>query len=685
MSVIADNTLKSTDNPTGGEQLRDTLGVHTPRLAYMPGIDGLRAIAVVAVLLYHASIPFMAGGFLGVEVFFVISGYLITRLLLSEWQASGTINLGRFWLRRARRLLPAVYVLILAVLLFAVLVLPEEVAALRWDALAAALYTNNWYQIFSQLSYFEAIGRPSLLRHLWSLAVEEQFYVICPILLVLCLRWMKDRSIRLLPLLCLICAAASTLLMAGLYQPDADPSRIYYGTDTRASGFLIGAALAAWVMQQPTMVTRRWRGIVIDVVGLLSLGGLALCFVVINEIHPMLYLGGFALVAILSAVAIIAADHPAARLVPALLRPAILRWIGLRSYSIYLWHWSIYMVTRPGMDVPLDGFPLLALRLALTFVLAELSYRYIEQPIRDGALGRLWMRTRSATTLRARVTTVLLSVTAAVSLTVLGSSVIAAQPMEVPAEYAEVDDVAVSTPINSVSEPTQTVVALATAATTPPPTSGVQQTVTPTPSVGKSMMPTATPVIRRTDSASIAVTRTKVVTNVLGAGARITAIGDSVMLGARRELRTKFNMIIVDAEVSRQAVAATKILRSYQEAGTLGSVVIIHIGNNGFVTARQFDDMLSVLREVPHVVVLTLQVPRRWQDPNNTVIREGVKKANNTHLVEWHDATALNPKLFVSDGVHLQAAGRQLYVEMIEQTLATLYLPEAASESPGAR
>src|SRR5262245_59947737 len=210
-------------------------------LPYVPCLDGLRALAVVAVLLYHADVAWLPGGFLGVDVFFVLSGYLITALLLAEWHAHRSIDLPRFWLRRARRLLPALFAVIAIALAFALVWLPDEVANLRGDALAALAYVTNWHLIFKQDSYFETIGRPSLFQHLWSLAVEEQFYLLWPPLLLVLLR---QRGRRGALAVALIGAAASAALMMLLYQPDVDPSRLYYSTDTRAFAPLLGAALA---------------------------------------------------------------------------------------------------------------------------------------------------------------------------------------------------------------------------------------------------------------------------------------------------------------------------------------------------------------------------------------------------------------------------------------------------------
>ncbi|HET9223278.1 MAG TPA: acyltransferase, partial [Roseiflexaceae bacterium] len=390
-------------------------------LPYRPALDGLRALAVLAVLLYHADLSWAPGGFLGVEIFFVLSGYLITALLLREWQDHGRIDLKVFWLRRARRLLPALFVLLAGVLAFTVLFMPEEVASLRGDALATAGYVLNWRLIFEQKSYFETVGRPPLLQHLWSLAVEEQFYLLWPLLFAAGMRGLRRGGMLLA-----ICAgaAAAALLMAELYQPDGDPSRVYYGTDTRTAGFLAGAALA--LAQAPVRgrvsatppsdqvrakdatpppVWRRkgpWDGrgtamaLIFDCFGLFALGTLAWQVVAVDEFQPRLYQGGLAAIALLSTVVVAAAADGRARLLPRVLGWGPLRWAGLRSYGIYLWHWPIFMVTRPQLDVSVDGLPLLALRVGATLAIAELSYRYVELPIRGGGLGRAWHALRNA-------------------------------------------------------------------------------------------------------------------------------------------------------------------------------------------------------------------------------------------------------------------------------------------------
>lgn len=370
-----------------------TPGADTPAssLPYIPGLDGLRALAVLAVLLYHADLP-VRGGFLGVESFFVISGFLITALLLHDWAAHGRVRLGLFWWRRARRLLPALFALLAAVALATAIRMPAELGRLAADTMAALAYVTNWHLIVGGQSYFDAADRPPLLQHLWSLAVEEQFYIVWPLIFAAALGRVGRRGLLALTLLG---AAASAALMGALHDPGADPSRIYYGTDTRASGILIGAALAfVWAPGRAPALARPWAGAALDAGGLLALGGLLTAYATLNAGHPLLYRGGLPLVALATAALTAAATHPAARLLPRLLELAPLRWVGLRSYSLYLWHWPVFMLTRPGVDVPAGGWGLQAARFGLAFGLAALSYRLIELPVRQGALDGAWAALR---------------------------------------------------------------------------------------------------------------------------------------------------------------------------------------------------------------------------------------------------------------------------------------------------
>ncbi len=365
---------------------------------YMPGLDGLRALAVLAVLAYHLDIGWAQGGLLGVGIFFTLSGYLITDLLLEQW-VKGGIRLGDFWLRRARRLLPALFVVLIAVTAWVTLLEPSELEPLRGAVASAAGYVSNWWMIFQEVPYADRFGPPSPLGHLWSLAIEEQFYLVWPFVLLLGLRFVREpvkRSrVRLrLAAATLVLAAASAVLMAMLYQPGLDSIRVYDGTDTRAFGLLIGAALAmVWPARRLVLPIAASARRLLDRAGLACLVVIAVLIWRTDYFTAFLYPYGLVLLSVATALLIPALAHPATRLGRAFGWQPV-RWIGVRSYGIYLWHFPVIALTTP---LPDPGFELgrAALQTLATFVLAALSWRWVEDPIRRGALGRVWRRARS--------------------------------------------------------------------------------------------------------------------------------------------------------------------------------------------------------------------------------------------------------------------------------------------------
>jgi peptidoglycan/LPS O-acetylase OafA/YrhL len=365
----------------------------------MPGLDGLRAIAVLGVIAYHLGWGWAQGGLLGVGVFFTLSGYLITDILLNQVRRGG-IKLVPFWLARARRLLPALFLMLIVVTAWVTVIGPHQPGDFRTAVLSAAGYVNNWWLIFHDVSYFTRFQAPAPLNHLWSLSIEEQFYIVWPFLLLLGTRLFKeakgDSAVRpRLAALTLAVAFASAILMAVLYHPSLDPSRVYYGTDTRAQELLFGAALAmVWPSRQLRTRIRPQARLTIDVAGVLGLSLIALMFWQSSEFSPFLYRGGFALLAIGTALAVAALAHPASRLGPIVgCRP--MRWVGERSYGIYLWHFPVIVLTSPSG--PHSAGVLRSIyQLALIFGISELSWRFVENPIRHGAIGRLWKRLRSA-------------------------------------------------------------------------------------------------------------------------------------------------------------------------------------------------------------------------------------------------------------------------------------------------
>jgi peptidoglycan/LPS O-acetylase OafA/YrhL len=360
------------------------------RARYLPALDGLRALSVLAVIAFHAELPGGSGGFLGVEVFFVVSGYLITALLLLELRETRAISLTGFWLRRARRLLPAVFALLVAAQLAALCCAGETLARTRADSVAALFYVSNWWQIVHHHSYFMAVERPPLLLHLWSLAVEEQFYLFWPLAITL----LGRRTPRWLGPISLGLAFASALWMAWGFDPSVDPTRVYIGTDSRLSGLLLGSALAA-ITRAPLVTAEldsTWSRWLHEALGAAALGGLAWAFIHCTGHDALTYRGGLLGVDLASCALIV--SLAARTRISACLAARPLVWLGQRSYGLYLWHWPIFALTRPEQDVSLSGARLLFLRLALTGVASELCYRYLELPVRRGALSRLLARAR---------------------------------------------------------------------------------------------------------------------------------------------------------------------------------------------------------------------------------------------------------------------------------------------------
>jgi peptidoglycan/LPS O-acetylase OafA/YrhL len=363
-------------------------------LRYLPGLDGLRALAVLAVIAYHEQFGWAVGGLLGVGVFFTLSGYLITGILLAQWSDEGRVRLRDFWLSRARRLLPALLAMLAVVTAWATVLDRGRLSGLRGSVAAAMTYSSNWYLIAAHQSYFSRFAPPAPLDHLWSLAVEEQFYLLWPSLLIAGLFLVRTRGKRAAAWLAaptLALAAGSAVAMLLLYQPGIDPTRVYEGTDTRAFGLLIGAALALVSAGRAAQPSRRGR-MALDSAGFAGLAVIGLMIWRVGQYSPFAYRGGLVLLSAAAAAVVAAAACPGTAVGRALgWRP--LRWIGERSYGIYLWHYPVIVLTSPANAG--EDLPRAAAQIAATIALAALSWQFIEQPVRHGALGRLWARARS--------------------------------------------------------------------------------------------------------------------------------------------------------------------------------------------------------------------------------------------------------------------------------------------------
>jgi len=613
-------------------------------MGYLPGLDGLRALAIIGVLLYHAGIDWLPGGFLGVDVFFVISGFLITSLILEEYDRSGRIDFKRFYLGRARRLLPAVVVLLIVVGIAVLFVYQDALSAFRQDALATIFYVNNWWYVLVDQSYFESMGRPPLLKHLWSLSVEEQFYLIWPVVALLLVRSGGRPLVRRIALLL---AVASTVWMAVIairngYPVDADPSRAYFGTDSHSMGLLVGAALAT-VWRPGRLSTHIPRGtqVIVTGTGIVALAVVVAFYLFVGEFTPWLYRGGFLALAFFTTVLIAAVTHPASVLGPAL-GVGVLRYLGRRSYGIYLWHWPIFMVTRPGIDVPWSEPVAFAARLALTLGIAELSYRLVEMPIRRGALGRAWKAflSGSKTGLRALGTLV-----AAGLVTVLAGSVaiaLVANPGTgrdaVAPDVAEAMGIADGGPLEVSIDDDDTPDEPATSAL-----AGDLDTAST-----NSSEPTG-PTLEE----------------IRAENGPVSVIGDSVVLGARDAIQEAMPGAGVDAEVSRMPGAFTGRVKKLNRRDKLANTVVIHPASNGVINEEILRKILDPLQDYEKVVVVNASVPRSWEKPNNRLINKITKDYPNVVVADWNAEADGKSEYFVSDGVHLTKQGAAAFAELI--------------------
>ncbi len=613
-------------------------------MGYLPGLDGIRAIAVIGVLLYHAGWSALPGGFLGVDVFFVLSGFLITTLILEEMDRSGRVNFKRFYLGRARRLLPAVVLMLLVV--GAVVIIWAQDAAQQFgtDAIASIFYVNNWWYIVADQSYFESIGRPPLLKHLWSLAVEEQFYLVWPALAFFIVRRSSRRTLRWVAL---GLAAASTTWMAVLsstngYPEFADPSRAYFGTDAHAMGLLIGAALAtAWRPGRlPTSLSAASRRLLMTI-GVLALLAVLGFFVFVGEFTPWLYRGGFLVLAVVVAVLIAMATHPALPL-GAWLGNAPMRYIGRRSYGLYLWHWPVMMLTRSGIDTSLTGPALLTVQLATTFALAELSYRFVEMPIRQGVLGKWWKQWRSGAWNARQRTAALTAVSTFVIFTLAVIVGLAFSARDVAASGPAVDvaaaiGIADGGPLEVSIDPADSINAQATE-----PTETAKEPMSDEPSL----------------------------TEQRALNGPVSALGDSVMLGARNAITEAIPGTGVDASVSRMPGAFTGRVKKLTARGLLANVVVIHPGTNGVLPEEILRNILDPLVDYERVVLVNAAVPRTWERPNNKVMESVAADYPNVVIADWNEKASGNRDFFVSDGVHLSKKGALAYAQLINEVAA---------------
>ena len=585
----------------------------SPRgIRYIPAIDGLRAVAVIAVLLYHLGISWIPGGFLGVDLFFVISGYVITRLLLDSIQRSGGLDLRAFYIARIRRLLPPLLFMIITTALFVSLWAPDTIKRFLTDAPFSIFGAMNWWLVFRHTDYFEAIGRPPLLQHTWSLGVEAQFYLLWPLILLLVLRFLGKNKIPGTALL-IACFSGLSLLLLSLRVDSANAaqvSHVYFGTDTHSIGLFLGAALAVkWVPQNLSEEVNKKAQDFIDGIGIFGFLGILATFLFINESDPTLYKLAFPLAGIFGCAIITSVVHPASRFAP-ILSSRFMVWIGERSYAIYLWHWIIFQITRPAFD--LDGSPwaLFTLRILIVFALSDISLRLVELPIRTGAVEYWFKGMKYRTKEVRRRQKVLLSI-AAISLIAI-TTVASIHAVTNNSRAQRALTAALEEPITSASDSS-------------------------------------------TASGSIA-----------SSGLWVT--GDSVILGIRHELDLREHIGLINARVGRQAPELLDVI-IHDKTNMPDSTVILNLGNNNKLTREQVVNIFEEIKNQPKIIIVNTAVPRGWREDNNALIREVISSYPNTYLVDWESISLGHPEYFAPDGVHLVPTGVIAYVDAIFQYL----------------
>ena len=661
-------------------------------MPYLPALDGLRTIAVVGVVLYHLDFSWMPGGFLGVDLFFVISGFLITSLLLQRSAGPRRLSLGDFYRRRARRLLPALAATLVAVGAWSALVATDVIDNFRREVLAAGFYVSNWYLVLHQESYFEAFGRPSPLRHLWSLAIEEQYYLVWPVLLVVGLVATR-RAPRLLPFVVLGVAVASFVWMAVLYEPLTDPSRVYFGTDTRIGGLMLGSCLAmVWRPWRWPMTERaRW---LLALVGLLGVIAFIVAMARVGEFDDSLYRLGFLWVSLFGVAAVAAVADKETPLA-LLLGAAPLVYLGVRSYAMYLVHWPVIVFTRPGIDVPLEGWSNVVLRIALIVVATEMLHRLVEVPIRE---GRFWSERpvftpppwwRRSVVIAGTAVLVVLAMLVVVrpAGNIDGVALGAQTVVSVDVGAGDVEDQPVpdAAPAVSGTRSTRTLTSPTPATRAPASTTAAGGAAKPAQgNAGASAEPGAGP---GNAGGNVATTAPAGPATTAGGAPVTTAppttappttaapaphippslyIGDSVTLGAAPSITASLGpQVAVDAAVSRQYSALPGLVASYREQGALPVQVVIHLGTNGYVEQADLEAALTTLADVQRVVLVNVRVPRQWQDSVNATLASTVPNFPNAVLVDWFTHSGGHPEWFISDGVHLTATGIAEYVALV--------------------
>ncbi|MCP1134745.1 acyltransferase family protein [Paenibacillus polysaccharolyticus] len=688
---------------------------------HMNGLDGLRAIAVLGVIAYHLNLDFIPGGLLGVGIFFVLSGYLITDILLSQWREHGRIALGDFWLRRFRRLLPGMLTMTAVVMLWLLCTDSSRLASLKGDILSGVTYISNWWYIFHHVSYFESFGPPSPFGHFWSLAVEEQFYLLWPLLLIAAIVLFKRKGWLVVSIV--VAAELSAGAMAIMYNPDLDPSRVYYGTDTRAFALLAGAALAVvWPSRKLSGTLPAMNRLVLDGSGIAALAVLIYMMLNTSEYDSFLYQGGMVIQAIAATLLVAVLAHPSS-LLARIIGAKPLRWIGERSYGIYLWHYPIIVLTSPVVNTGGAHPVRMLLQVVATVVLASMSLKYIENPIRYNgfrdSLSKLWGRGRTSFVprqvwwKRTGLLMTFLLLCYAISQTVLpvaansdshSVSLSTVFNGEKSSEEKGQDVVPVTTKPSDSGEKNPSVQS-GTESTSDGKTNGSHKPGTASTDGSKSAKPDDSssdsrdqgnspsnpdnnPASNSSDSgnketdpsgskpdegttdATDSGATDKPATPVTKNGkVQYTIIGDSVILDAKPYLEQSISGVYVDGHVGRQMWQAGDVLRDLKRNKQMGNQVVLELGTNGSFNSKNLKSVLDGLKDKTRVYLVTVRVPRPWERTVNKALTDAASSYSNVSLIDWNQASEGHDEYFEKDGVHLTAEGSEAFAALVKNSL----------------
>lgn len=614
---------------------------------YITGLDGIRAIAVIMVLAYHLKLALFKSGFLGVTVFFVLSGYLITGILISEVEEEGTIDLKNFWLRRIRRLVPAV--MSMAVVIIFVSAVVNRVIFTKGckDFLASVLGFNNWWQIFNKVSYFEAAGVPSPFTHCWSLAIETQFYLIYPLILLGIYKLAKSRGEGrakrglLFAGVTLLLALISVILMIVLFNPQQDASRVYYGTDTRAFSLLFGALLA--ILWDYRMVPRRLSASVNMVLGSVSFAVLLVMTIAINGSSNFWYRGGQFVGTILT-VLVIYAVSGRKTLLSRLLSHPVLKWIGDRSYSIYLWHYPIILLISKGIKA---SWWITLIELVLSVVLAELSYRFIETPIRHGIIGEylniLRSRPKSRQEKKRQVQVARRSLKVMAGTFVLTVSLILCMVF-VPKKSA---------------------------------LDTLQKREAKAKETGKMTEEQLAKQKANGSESGDTICTADLTDDEILEGLNLLLIGDSIAVDVTDDFYEMFPNSVSDTKIGRITSLGKQVLDSYiDEKKWEGEGVIFASLSNSPINGELEDIREKIGKDMP-LFLTTVRIPHdTFEEESNSKIKKFVEENNHTYLIDWYAASEGHDEYFDADDTHLLPAGAKAYAKCIKEAVLDAYKKE---------